>query len=128
MVGSAMAHKVARALPAAPRKPLAMGFAAAAEPGEGDRKKLAEPNSQRAFGVVLARAFALANLTQQEVAFRLGYTDQSAVSRWVAGTENAQIARLLTLAELRGPLVMAIAEMTDDVSVETVVRLPRRRA
>lgn len=123
-----MPRSLARSLPPAPRKPLAMGFAAPAGEGETDRKVLADPDLRREFGAVLSRAFALADWTLKDVAFRLGYADQSAVSRWVSGVEAAPIAKLWGLSDLRGPLVMAMSEQASDVRVGMVAEWHRRRA
>jgi hypothetical protein len=121
MVGSGMPKTLARSMPATPRKPLAMGFAA-------DRKDLAEPDLRREFGAVLTRAFALADLSLKDVAFRLGHQDQSAVSRWVNGAEPTPIAKLWALTELRAPLVMALSEQATEIKVSLVAEWQRRRA
>jgi hypothetical protein len=128
MVGSAMPKTLARSMPATPRKPLAMGFAGPATAGESDRKNLAEPELRREFGAVLTRAFALADLSLKDVAFRLGHQDQSAVSRWVNGAEPTPIAKLWALTELRAPLVMALSEQATEIKVSLVAEWQRRRA
>jgi hypothetical protein len=94
-----------------------------ADGGETIRKKLAGLPSGPDWGRVLERAFALASLTKQEVAYRLGYRDATSVSRWCANAEPPNLPRLLSLRELRGPMVIALAEATDGLSVQTVVTL-----
>jgi hypothetical protein len=94
-----------------------------AEEGESLRKKLAGLPAGPNWGRVLTRAFALAGLAPKDVAFRLGYQDQSSVSRWLNNSESPNLPRLLSLRELRGPMVIALAEATDGLSVQTVVTL-----
>lgn len=87
--------------------------------GETLRKPLAE-----AIGQAVERGIVLAKLTKQDVAFRMGYEDQSALSRWISGAETPQFARLWAIEELRGPLVIALAELAECV-VETIVKVKR---
>lgn len=101
----------------APRKSVA-------KPSEGHRKPVAE-DLKRAIGFAIARALELANLTKQEAAFQMGYEDQSALSRWISGVETAQFAKLFGIARLRGPLVIALAELSEDVVVETTISIRR---
>lgn len=83
---------------------------AAAEPfalSSADRKKLASDQ----IGLVVLRTIQLSKLSQKEFADKLGFDDQSAVSRWVAGNENAQaFGRIFGVLELRPFLIVAIAE------------------
>jgi hypothetical protein len=104
-----MPTTVARAIPDPPRKMLAAR-------GEGDRKPLAE-----AIGQAIERGIVLAKLTKQDVAFRMGYRDQSALARWISGVETPQFAKLWTIEELRQPLCIALAELAQ-CEVETVIR------
>lgn len=103
-----------------PRKMLAMR-------GEGLLKKVEDVELARVFGRVIGRAFEIAGLTQQEIAFRLGYTNQSAVSRWVAGTETPQMAKLLTVDGFEDALIIALTERSKTVSGAYVVNVPLRR-
>jgi hypothetical protein len=120
-----MNRSLARALPDGPRKMLAGGEVS----GETLRKRLAEGDDSSQIGRVIERALTLANLTKQEVAHAMGYADQSALSRWIAGVETAQMAKLWRVRALRGALVVALAEAAqDDVEVRTVVTLKRRTA
>lgn len=87
----------------APRKITAEAFALSA----GDRKKLAGED----IGRIVLRVIALSRLTQQLFSDRLGYPDQSAVSRWVAGVENAQaFGRIWSVEDFRPFLLVALAE------------------
>jgi hypothetical protein len=93
--------------------------------GESLRKPLAD-DLKRPIGQAIERALVLADITKQDAAFRMGYEDQSALSRWIAGAETAQFARLFSIPELRGPLVIALAELSETVSVETTITIRRR--
>lgn len=105
---------------ARPRKMLAASFAAPKPAGEGDRKKLAEQQ----IGRVITRVIEHSGLTQKDISFRLGYEDQSAVSRWVSGNDNASaIGRLWALPELRESIIVALSENAEsrNVEVRTIV-------
>jgi hypothetical protein len=94
--------------------------------GEGDRKRLAEVDFRRAVGGAIERAILLSGLTKQEVAGRMGYEDQSALSRWISGVENPHFAKLFSIPELRAPLVLTLAGLaTPDIEIETTLRLRR---
>lgn len=108
-----MGSSVAEKLPARHHKMLAAT-------GESPRKPLAEQ-----IGSAIERAIVLAKLTKQDVAYRMGYTDQSALSRWISGAETPQFAKLWAIPELQEPLVIALAELAAMV-IETTVRTRRR--
>ena len=85
---------------------------------EADRKPLAE-DWKRLMGQSLERALMLARLTKQDVSYRMGYEDQSALSRWISGVERPQFDKLWAVEELRQPLVQCLAELAGaDVQVE----------
>jgi hypothetical protein len=118
-----MASTVAKRLPETPRKMLAMR-------GEGVRKKLANPDEARALGRVIERAIEIVGSTKQDIADALGYTDQSALSRWISGVETPQMAKLWALPQLKSGLLLAFAEAAGDVAeidVRTIVTVARRR-
>lgn len=102
------------------RKSVAMSLRS----GERDRKPLADDLKQP-IGQAIERGIVLAGLTKQDVAFRMGYQDQSALARWISGVETPQFARLFMVQELRGPLVLALAELAGTVDVETTIRIRR---
>jgi hypothetical protein len=105
-------------LDAIPRKVLAVR-------GETLRKPLAD--DAMAIGRVIERALVLAGLSKQDAAFKMGYgTNQAPLSRWIAGIETPQFAKLFALVELRAPLVMAFAESVQDIDVVTQVTIRRR--
>lgn len=96
--------------------------------GEGLRKPLAE-DCRSLIGRVIERALSLAALTKQDVSHRMGYgTNQAPLSRWIAGAETPQFAKLFAVAELRVPLVIALAEIVEGVEVVTEIRVTRRLA
>ena len=51
--------------------------------------------------------------------------DEAEFSRWLSGARRPQLDRLLAIPELRGPLVIALAEITGAVEVATVLTLRR---
>lgn len=62
-------------------------------------------------GRAIERAIAQADLTKQEVAYQLGYTDAGVISRWCSGSETPQFAKLFALPELRQPIVIQLARL-----------------
>lgn len=96
---------------------------------EGDRKKFAV-DEKALIGRAVERAISVAGLTKQEAAFQMGYSDSGTLSRWCAGTETPQFAKLWAVEALRGPLVIALAEAMDDsgVIVTTHVQIRQRKA
>lgn len=89
--------------------------------GETSCHFLADAN----LGPTVARVIALSGMNQQEAAIAMGYADQSVVGKWIAGTEAPNLARMWAVEELRGPLVLALAEASHTIEVETTMRLRR---
>lgn len=82
-----------------------------------------EQGDRIAIGHVLARCFALAGLSQKEVA-GLVDRDHAQVARWVSGAERPPFDRLFAVLALRQPLVIAFAEYVGTgVDVVTEIRL-----
>lgn len=80
------------------------------------------PSEQRQqFGRAIARCFALAGLSQKEVAGLID-RDHAQIARWVSGAERPQIDTLFAVAQFRRPLIIALAELAGtDVDIATVI-------
>lgn len=65
----------------------------------------------RLLGSAIERALVLANLSKQEVSFRMGYRDQSSISKWISGKESPQFDKLWAIEELRESLIEALAAL-----------------
>lgn len=65
-------------------------------------------------GRAIQRAVLLAGMSQKEVAADIG-CDVAQLSRWIAGTETPQFARLFALEKLREPLCVTLAQMSGAV-------------
>jgi hypothetical protein len=92
--------------------------------GERVRKNLAEVEANRLLGAVIDSAIKDAGLTRDEVVFRLKYSDGSALSRWIGGTERAPVALLLTLGQkFQQCFVLALAKQTSGINIQTVVTI-----
>jgi len=63
-------------------------------------------------------------LTLKEFAAAIA-RDERTVSRWEDGKERPQLDAIFSVKALRGPLVVAFAEMADDVEVITEIRVRR---
>lgn len=92
--------------------------------GEADSKRIAEA-FRRELGLAIARAIKAAGMEQKEVAGLMAYEDGSALARWVAGAETAQMHRLWMVAKLRKHLVIELAGLAEDVVVETTISIKR---
>lgn len=93
--------------------------------GETESKKLAD---LRPFiGKLVERALELLGITKQDAAFRMGYSDAGTISRWCSGTERPALDKLFAIDGFRVALVLALAECTEELEAETVVRVPRRK-
>lgn len=115
-----MAGTVANARLDVPRKAIAAGLRPAGEP---DRKPLAVLDWKRRMGIAIERALVLANMTKQDVSHAMGYPDQSAISRWIAGTEPTQWHKLMAVDSLRPWIPVAIAEQAGaEVQTTVIVR------
>ncbi len=93
--------------------------------GEEVSKPLAEDVWRRKIGGAIERGIVLARLSKQDVAYQMGYADQSALARWISGAETAQLPKLFRIEALRQSLVIALGELAE-CEVETVVRIRRR--
>lgn len=90
--------------------------------GEGDPQEL----GRRAIGVALESALARASITKQAAAFDMGYTDSGVISRWINGTENAQVGRLWMLGQrFQQEFAIALAEQIQGLDVKTTVTIAR---
>jgi hypothetical protein len=98
--------------------------ASSAGQGETDRKRLAEDFKQL-IGRAIERGIVLAGMTKQEVSYAMGYPDASALSRWIAGTETPQFARLFIVEALQAPLCVALSEIAKDAVVTTHISIRR---
>lgn len=72
---------------------------------------------------VFARVLQLGRMTLQELAYELGYRDQSAVSRWASAAERPQWDRIAEVERLTPWISVAWGEATGaDVQVAVIVR------
>jgi DNA-binding transcriptional regulator YiaG len=51
--------------------------------------------------------------------------DDRTIARWEEGKERPQFDAIFAVRELRGPLVIALAELSQTVEVETTIRIRR---
>lgn len=79
-------------------------------------------------GQAVQRAISLVGWSVKEAADHIG-RERAQVSRWIAGTETPQFAKLWTLGErFQQELVIALAELVPCVSVRTQITLERKGA
>lgn len=92
--------------------------------GEADSKRIAE-TFRRELGQAIARAIRAAGFEQKEVAGLMEYEDGSALTRWIAGAETAQLHRLWMVEGLRKFLVIELAGLADGIDVTTTISIRR---
>lgn len=90
---------------------------------EHDRKKLADLRSF--IGARVERALALAGVSKQDAAFRMGYADQGAVSRWCSGLERPLFDKLFLIDGFPDAWIVALAEQNSRMEVVTEIRVRR---
>lgn len=87
--------------------------------------RLPERSSFRAdLGRCIDRARTLMGWSLKELAGKVE-RDERQVARWIAGTERQPFDLLFAVTELRGALVIALASLSDDVTVETTLHVRR---
>lgn len=77
-----------------------------------------------AVGRAIERAYQSLGWTLDQLAGELD-RDPRQVRRWMDGAENAQLHVLFSVVVLRGPLVVELARLCEDVAVRTVIELRR---
>lgn len=113
-----MSHSLRADLPSPQRKSVAR----ATLRGETPRKEFAGIR----IGAVIERAIHLSGMTKQQAAGEMGYADPSALSRWIAGTDDVQFERMWAVLTLRAGLLAALAESAGhQVRVRTLVEIER---
>lgn len=91
---------------------------------------LRKPETQEwraAIGRAIERTRTLAQQSLKEFADTIG-RDERQVARWIAGTERPQFDAIFAVKAFRGPIVVALAEISDEIEIETTVRIRRRSA
>lgn len=81
-----------------------------------------DPSWRHQIGHAIGRAFAIAGLTRKEAAGLLD-RDEGQIARWVSGVDRPLFDALFAVQVLRKPLIQSLAELADDVLVETVIRM-----
>jgi DNA-binding transcriptional regulator YiaG len=51
--------------------------------------------------------------------------DDRTIARWEEGKERPQLDAIFAVKDLRGPLVLALAELSETVEIETTLRIRR---
>lgn len=75
-------------------------------------------------GQAVERARLLRGWSLKELADHVG-RDERQIARWIAGTERPQWDALFAVESLRGPFVIALAEVAGDIEVTTHITLRR---
>lgn len=93
--------------------------------GEALHKFLVLPEHRAAVARVVRRMLEISGLQHKDAAFLLGFgDDQTPISRWLAGVEPPNLARILTVPALACALSAAIAESQAGATARYVVTIP----
>lgn len=92
---------------------------------EADPQKLGDA-VKRELGQALEWALDRARITKQDAAFRMGYSDQGVIGRWISGQENMQLAKLRLIGDdFFQEFVIALAQTCAGVEVKTQITLQK---
>lgn len=91
---------------------------------KADIQKIENGQYRLMIGHCLDRARCLVGWSKKELAAEVG-RDEAQVCRWIDGKERPQLDALIAVKALRGPLVIALAEITTDIDVVTEIRVRR---
>ncbi len=75
-------------------------------------------------GRSVERTRTLAQMTLKEFADAIG-KDERQIARWIEGKDRPQFDAIFSVPTLRSYLVIALAELADDVVVETTISIRR---
>lgn len=76
-------------------------------------------------GRAIGRARILSGLSLKEFADAIG-RDERQVARWIGGGERPQFDAIFAVVQLRGCLVIALAQLADaDITVDTIITIRR---
>lgn len=90
--------------------------------------RIPDAECKRRIGSALQHAVNLAHLSNKEAAAAVG-VDDGQFGRWISGSENAQIARVMACEALKKPFLVAfIAEFADaSIEIRTVFTVKEER-
>jgi ribosome-binding protein aMBF1 (putative translation factor) len=88
------------------------------------RKAEIQQDWREQVGSAIERARLLSAMSLKQFADAIG-RDERQIARWIVGTERPQLDAIFAVRDLRGPLVIALAELSQTVEVETTIRIRR---
>jgi ribosome-binding protein aMBF1 (putative translation factor) len=96
----------------------------AGRPAKAQLRKPEPVDFQAQIARCVTRARLLVGWSKKELAAAVN-KDESQIVRWESGKERPQFDALWSVSELRSPLVIAMAELAEGVTVETVIKVQR---
>jgi len=95
-----------------------------------DLKELEVATHRQRIGRCVELARKALGWSQKELAAALGdasgeLRDVAQISRWESGKERPQFDVLWAVPAMRGQLVIALADLTEDIDIETTIRVRR---
>lgn len=92
---------------------------------KADLRKAEPEDWKPVIGRAIERTRTLCGWSLKQFADAIG-RDERQIARWIVGTERPQLDAIFAVQELRGPLVIALSELSDTVSVETTITIKKR--
>lgn len=86
-------------------------------------KVASETDRKRLVGLDVEQALILLGISKQEVAGRLGYSEQSVISRWCTGLERPHFDKLFQLPGFDEAWITVRARRNPKVTVSTVITI-----
>lgn len=93
---------------------------------KADLRKADIGDWREVIGRAVERTRTLTQRSLKEFADAIG-RDERQVARWIAGRERPQFDAIFAVAALRGSLVIALAELAEDIEVSTTIRIRSTR-
>lgn len=94
------------------------------KPAKADLRKAENVEFHAVIGACIDRARLAVGWNLNEFADAVR-RDTRQVKRWIDGVERPQFDALFAVAVLRGPLVIELARLSEDIEVETTIRVRR---
>jgi ribosome-binding protein aMBF1 (putative translation factor) len=91
---------------------------------KADLRKAEVADLREQIGRGIERARLLSGMSLKEFADAIG-RDERQIARWITGAERPQFDAIFAVKELRGPLVIALAELSGTVDVQTTLVIRR---
>lgn len=81
---------------------------------------------RREIGQAFEWALDRAHVTHKDAAYRMGYSDQGVIGRWVSGMERVQLDKVRLLDDVYPEFLVALLQACAGVEIHTSISVVRR--